>query len=145
MGYDLSNEKGDCISFSSPMWSELRWIGEKWGWNPVGTYFLKDEDSYFDDHILHVGDRYGPYTGNNSQVVIVEDAFAWAAAIERALSDPDLHTILYCMHRENIADYTLASKGSNVTLRLWEYDKDQYEIIMRDFIEFCKNGAFVIS
>jgi len=145
MGYDLSNENGQSTGFNSPMWAELRWIGEKWGWKPNGTYRLKDDDAFYEENIIKIGEYFGPYTTNSGQIVTKEDALAWSLALERALIDPDFSIKLEKMHKENKAHFENTNDSANVKLTLWEFDEKYYHSTIKSFILFCKNGAFVVS
>lgn len=144
MGYDLNNVNGESTGFNSPMWNALLWIGKNWGWEPEGTYKLKDEDAYWDHGILEAGTPFGVYTGNDAKVVTAEDAGAWAAALESAIGDRNFSATVTAWHNEVKSSYQKAADGlTEVVLR--DFKEDEYRSAIMDFISFLRKGSFVIT
>jgi hypothetical protein len=144
MGYDLSSIDGKCTGMSSPIWHMLQWIGKHWGWEPEGTYSLKNDDDFWDNGVVAIGKQFGSYDGNDLKVVSSQDAHAWAEALELALSDKSFGDVVKKMQLRIMNQYK-KYETSMVKLTYKKLQKYEYRELIMDFISFCKRGAFVIS
>jgi hypothetical protein len=98
-----------------------------YGWQPMGTR----APSMTELHGWSTEDWDGTYLTNDGQIVITEDAFSLAAALEKALDDiPDF----------NLDDDALDPNKINP----FEYFAGDEKHQLIDFIKFCRLGSFLI-
>src|SRR5215218_3207224 len=83
MGMGLVNRHNDYIGFSHMVWARILYLAEDYGWQPAGTVSPYDHDDpnseYYSPEPWH-----GGYASNESQMVSVDDACAFADALEKA-------------------------------------------------------------
>ena len=120
--FSISRQK-----FSREAWLKLLSLAMFYGWEPMGTRV----PSITELHGLNIEDWHGSYLTNDGQIVVEEDAFSLALALEKALDDiPDFNLEVYPTDLSQINPFEFfAGEG-----------KQQ----LAEFIEFCWLGSFLI-
>jgi hypothetical protein len=138
MSMDLVNERGT-MHFTVYVWDQILALAamRAYGWKPAGTLAPKDWAS-------DGGGREwsGGYFWNGGQTVTAEDAARLASALERALDDiPDAYS---AWHKavEGKDGGPLIPVGAN--LSPLEALSGENKTAVREFITFCRQGAFEI-
>ena len=145
MGMSLTG-RGDrhfgCNHFTWGCFLELAY---RYGWQPIGTEAPAWEVLGADPPIhADYPDWSGTYFSNDGQFVTDRDASNIAAALERALDDIPDHD---AMEDEEI--YICGTSGYDIQTAQdaspIEWFSGQGKTRVRDFIEFCRAGGFLID
>ena len=141
MGYDLMSYKGEGFRFNLGSWTPVLALAELYGWEPEGTVVTegsyawcgaKDTDTVQVQEFIKSCD--GSYYGNNFQIVIEEDALNLAHALMNAVKElPDEKSYV-----DNYSIYTRQWLINNFS----GLESKKY---LEKFIQFCKDGAFIIG
>jgi hypothetical protein len=128
MIYHLSSQSAiSRQKFSRESWTRVLSLGIFYGWQPMGTRV----PSMSEIHGLNVEDWDGTYLTNDGQIVVTEDAYSLAIALEKSLDDiPDF----------NLEVYPLDLSKTNP----FEYFAGDGKSQLIDFIRFCRLGSFLI-
>ena len=113
----------DRFSCSLVIWDLLQEIGVEFGWAPSGSTYLAQVDAKF---AVPIERNYQPGEAEDLKEVSVEDAMAWANALESALLSPLLVEMLTARAPTGVPHETLI--GS-----------------VREFTEYCYGGAFAFA
>src|SRR5688572_21735964 len=84
MGYDLTNATGTSVRFSGAGWDLALAIAKHYGWRPAGI----PKPATWDE--ARAGPWEDEYWLNASQELTASDAAEMGAALDRAISSPDL-------------------------------------------------------
>jgi hypothetical protein len=158
MGYDLISQSGACHQWKSVGWWYLLNLARSAGWEPTGTIAPAGVDAEEWD---------GNYFRNDGQMVTAGDAEGLADALARLLEDPERRSKADGIGRR--MDLALADGGENaagrypdvitypleffrgmlkhfgqVSVGRWSCSEEN-ERYLRDFIAFCRGGAFRIT
>ena len=77
---DLIDDQGRVHQVRAAYWDFVLWLAEEYGWRPAGTLAPSGvADPDWD----------GGYSENGGQRVVAEDASEFAAALDRAMADPE--------------------------------------------------------
>lgn len=139
MGFELQSDSAAArdFSFGYNGWAMLLELATRYGWEPRGT---EPPGGIGDPN-----DWNGEYCSSDGQRVSTYDAQAMAAAIEKAVADPNVPAMLNQMvaeQRQGIAERSgpeLAASFAGVK------DFGEYLNCLRDFAEFCRDGSFRIE
>ena len=128
MIYHLSSQSAiSRQKFRRESWTRVLSLGIFYGWQPMGTR----APSMTELHGWSTEDWDGSYLTNDGQIVITEDAFSLAAALEKALDD--------------IPDFNLDSDALDLNkINPFEYFAGDEKRQLIDFIKFCRLGSFLI-
>jgi hypothetical protein len=164
----LSN--GNYMYFNLISWPLLLILASDYGWEPMGT--INPYPFYISEHPELEAktnlEWHGDYCGNASQTVTAQDALNLAAALERALDDiPDYTDVLPKMiglkqgetctgcelYQAVNRDFSeLADENQNLSIvvpdphiRALEYFGGENKHLVKNFIIFCRKGAFYIG
>ena len=132
MGMSLCGKQGES-HFNNFNWSRILKLADRYGWQPIGTEAPDWEGIYgtpIHPDYKHPDWR-GTYFSNDGQYVTDRDANSIAAALERALDDIPEH--------DTMEDMQAAQDASPI-----EWFSGQGKTKVRDFIEFCRAGGFLI-
>jgi hypothetical protein len=166
MGMDLHGAGGD-FRFNIFAWGQVLGLAQQYGWEPAGTEMqpmeLRNADGSVDheltEHYMALAvDWDGNYFTNDFQHVSDEDAATIADALERALDDiPDFDS------GEKTKEFTPDEPPDNPVARALlegglkpfvapndllgpaEFFSGEDKQKIRDFIEYCRAGGFVIG
>ena len=139
MGMSLCGKGGD-TQFNIFSWNRILKLAYWYGWQPMGTEAPDWEEIYGTPihpdykHPKH-SDWNGTYFSNEGQFVADRDAGNIAAALERAFDDIPDHDCSI-----SVFDAPTAQDISPI-----EYFSGQGKTRVRDFIEFCRAGGFLID
>jgi hypothetical protein len=174
MGMDLSG-KGGYFRFSQGRWGAVLKLAHEHGWEPAGTvppeFTVYAPDGVTVDEVRTRAERQsyanweGGYFTNDTQVVSDEDAANIADALERALDD-----VPYGGNGDDLLNSTQYQAAQRGELSREELDKVLEQVMerragspprippqtptwyfagekdyLREFITFCRAGAFVIG
>jgi hypothetical protein len=159
MGMDL-NGAGGYLHFSNTSWCKMLELAYGYGWKLAGTepgQWVDPSTGELDEQMYLNPDEWdGSYFGNCFQRVTHEDAAHIADALEQALDDiPDLDTdekwveygptILPTSPVErSLVEEGFAVSGPNESLSPPEFFSGEDKQKVRDFIAYCRAGAFCI-
>jgi hypothetical protein len=157
MSYELHNlSTALSRKFSRPFWAKALELARLYGWQPMGTCLTPGVDF----HKLGAGWT-GTYLTNDGQVVIAEDAYSLAAALDRSLSDipadkieMDWNSVAWLeddlpewfspaereLVEEELQDGLLDSMG--IDPRAFFAGDEKYYLVQ--CIKFCRLGSFEI-
>jgi hypothetical protein len=160
MGMDLHGA-GGYYRFSNTSWRKVLELAFEYGWKPAGTEpgrWVDPSTGELDKQMSPNPDEWdGTYFGNESQWVTDEDAAHIADALEQALDDiPDFDTgekwVMYgptnvptSPVERSLVEEGFAVSGPNGSLSPLEYFSGEDKQLVRDFIPFCRTGAFYIG
>ena len=138
MGFDLSNCEDESY-FRWNIWGfpPIRFLGEIYGWVPMGTTITDSERDKIEDFW---------YDTNDGQVVCEEDASNWAEALTVAIKDLEI-TDTETKGRRIDDDYMVErtkiwNKEPDAIKRYFD-TKEDIEYVGQ-FITFLEKGAFYI-
>src|SRR5688500_14379976 len=152
MGMHLINKQQEEHGFSIMSWYKVLNLAFMCGWVPAGTLPPLEYDDEEGDTAYREWD--GRYHSGERQWITDDDALAFAAALEAGMDDiPDLdlgETIrtplrfgefdLYLNEEETIERVT-----TRYTPNPFEYFSGQRrKQRLREFIEFCRRGGFMV-
>lgn len=128
MIYHLSSQSAIARQkFSKDSWTKLLSLALFYGWQPMGTRVPSMtevhgfESEYWD----------GTYMTNAGQIVVTEDAFSLAIALEKSLDDiPDFNLDVYRIDLKTVTPFEFFAGDGKQQLT--------------DFIKFCRLGSFLI-
>lgn len=138
MGFDFTNENGAYLRFSPSGWALALTLAGQYDWRPEGTSLPGSDES-------EPAEWSGEYATNDGQRVSASDANAIADACERALADPAYQVT---------ALQTLNEINESVAAQVPRYEPERaiepdvakkFRDRLRELIEFCRSGGFVIS
>lgn len=141
MGMDLNSAEGGTRRFSQSTWSSMLKLAYLYGWKPLGTepggWIDPDTGPWY-----HPVSWDGNYTSNDLQWVTEEDAARIAEALENALEDIPDHDV-----GETTVEYgpKMVFTGPGVPGGLLEYFSGAGKQRVRDFVAFCRVGAFFLA
>jgi len=141
MGYDLMNYKGGEFRFTGWAWSPVLGLAELYGWEPMGTVVTEGSHALLgakDTDTVEVQESIksweGSYNSNNCQIVVEEDALNLAHALMNAVKE--------------LPDEKSYVDNDSIPTREWLINKFsglESKKYLEKFIQFCKDGAFVIG
>ncbi len=136
MSMDLVNKAGStrCTVF---FWGQLLGLARMYGWKPAGTQAPRDWSSEEEGRAWS-----GDYVSNSGQIVSAEDAAGLANAMERGLDDiPEFYAAWHKADKdEDGKPWIPAGKKLSPLEALSGENKPE----IREFIAFCRQGAFEI-
>lgn len=140
MGMDLVNETGT-FQFNIFCWENVLALAEMYGWSHAGTQSpVLDEDEQGDFDDWHDG-----YFTNDGQTVTAADALAIADALERALDDiPDHNAIDHKTKKVKTKSGCVDVVPRDAEISPLEALSGTNKPFVREFIVFCRQGAFEI-
>ena len=160
MGMDLSG-RGGYFRFSNTSWCKVLELAYGYGWKPAGTepgQWVDPSTGELAEQLSPDPDKWdGNYITNAAQWVTDEDAASIADALEQALDDiPDSDTgekwVTYGPANlptgpveRSLVEEGLAVSGANGSLSPPEYFGGEAKQRVRDFIAYCRAGAFYIT
>ena len=160
MGMDL-NGAGGYYRFSNTSWCKVLELAYEYGWQPAGTepgQWIDSSTGELDEQMSPNPDEWdGSYFGNCFQWVTDEDAAHIADALEPALDDiPDIDTgekwVEYgptdmptVTVERSLVDEGFTISVPNKSLSSLEFFSGERNQQVRDFIAYCRAGAFYIA
>lgn len=128
MIYHLSSQSAiSRQKFSAESWTRVLSLAMFYGWQPMGTR----APSITELHGMIDEDWNGTYSTNDGQIVVTEDAFSLANALEKSLDDiPDFNLEVYPPDLSKINPF--------------EYFAGDEKRHLAEFIDFCRLGSFLI-
>ena len=136
MGMDLINRQGT-THFTVYVWGKILALARMYGWKPTGTQAPKD---WAEEEEGRVWD--GGYVWNGGQIVIADDAEELADALERALDDiPGFYA---AWHKADISEDGGPLIPVEENLSPLEALSGENKPVVKEFIAFCRQGAFEI-
>jgi hypothetical protein len=160
VGMDLDGA-GGIERFNNTSWCKMLELAYEYGWKPAGTepgQWFNSETGEVDEQMSPDPDEWdGNYFTNDFQWVTDEDAAHIADALERALDDiPDFDTDEKWVNygptnvptspvERSLVEQGLAVSGPNGLLSPLEYFSGEAKQRVRDFIAYCRAGAFFIA
>lgn len=151
MSYEFYNPTTSITrTFSRPFWAKALELAEEYGWQPRGT-----------QPPISGVDWLGGYSTNDGQVVIAEDAFLLAGALEKALADiadanPRFDWEPARWSEESLPDWfspdecALIDEGLQdglfdvIAVHPRDYFAGDEKRLLSQFIRFCRLGSFKI-
>jgi len=133
MGMNLISDVGEEQWISVSGWTSLLMLAERYNWQPEGTTL-----NFEQNELVVPWD--GGYGSNDGQRVSIEDAGAFANALEQALLDPD--------PKDEPVDESLAQSLDEVGFLTARIELVPFLQTNREFIAevvaFCRRGSFII-
>lgn len=127
MSMDLRNKNGNEFCFSTIGWAfYINLAAILYGWEKSGTQAPKEWNA-------SEGPWQGAYDWNAGQIVVTQDALAFAEALEIYLADPQGK-----LNAKGLAKEFSEAVGCEVSV---DENDDEY---IRSFIEFAKSGEFEV-
>jgi hypothetical protein len=128
MIYHLSSQSAiSRQKFRRESWTKVLGLAIFYGWQPMGTR----APSMTELHGLSTEDWDGTYLTNDGQIVVTEDAFSLAMALEKSLDDiPDFNVDYFSLDLDKINPF--------------EFFAGDEKRQLIDFIKFCRLGSFLI-
>jgi len=136
MGYDLKNDRGEELRFSTSGWTLALEIAERHGWNPQGTLVPADWDEEEEWE--------GEYSSMDGQRVSKDDAAGMVKALEKALADAHFAAKTRAAFGELQDEMTAA----NPRYKRIEYslaEAEEFGGRLRELIGFATGSGFVIG
>ncbi len=145
MGMDLNSAKGCTERFGQSTWASMLQLAYLYGWEPLGTephQWIDPETGELDERSQDPDKWDRNYTSNDFQWVTEEDAARIAQALENALEDILDHDV-----GETRVEYgpKMVFTGPGVPTGLLEYFSGAGKQRVRDFVAFCRDGAFFLA
>ena len=160
MGMDL-NGAGGYQRFSNTSWCKMLELAYRYGWKPAGTepgQWVDPSTGELTEQLSPDPDEWdGNYFTNASQWVTDEDAAHIADALEQTLDDiPDFDTdekwveygptnLPTSQVERSLVEQGFAVSGPNESLSPLEFFSGERKQQVRDFITYCRAGAFFIA
>jgi hypothetical protein len=160
MGMDL-NGAGGYQRFSNTSWCKMLELAHMYGWKPAGTepgQWVDQSTGELNEQMSPDPDEWdGSYFTNDFQWVADEDAAHIADALEQALDDiPDFDTNEKWVEygstnlptspvERSLVEEGFVVSGPNESLSSLEFFSGEDKQQVRDFIAYCRAGAFFIA
>jgi hypothetical protein len=112
-------------------------LARQYGWQPQGTEPPEGVES--------PDEWEGEYGSSDGQRVTAADAAALADALTAAVADPNLHVRVIQMDSEQRSEVRRQVGPELAASFVGVRDFEEYRACLREFIEFCRNGAFRIE
>jgi len=136
MGYDLKNERGEELRFSTSGWTLALEIAERHGWNPQGTLAPADWDGEEEWE--------GEYFSMDGRRVSKEDAAGLVKALEKALGDAHFAAKTRATFGE-LQDEEAAGHEGYKRIEYSLAEAEEFGGRLRELIGFARGTGFVIG
>jgi hypothetical protein len=137
MGVDLCSESGEDTGFGYVGWSMVLELARRYGWKPQGT----EPPEGMDDPSTWEGE----YESSDGQRVTAADAEALADALTLAVNGPKLHETVLRMDERDREQVRKQLGPELAASYVGVKDFQEYRESLREFVEFCRKGAFCIE
>jgi hypothetical protein len=139
MGFDLSNSYGGYQRFNGAGWALALTVAERSGWRPAGT---PKPESWDDAN----GPWQGEYAIQCGQQVTREDALAFAAALDRAISSDDfIASAQQSMNELNAEVVRQVPQARSNLGPLATDEAEKFRLRLVELAKFAHQGPFVIE
>jgi len=136
MGVDLTSDSGDDFDFGYVGWSFVLELARRYGWKPQGTEPPEDLDA---------SEWEGEYESSDGQRVTAEDARALAGALSAAIDDPKLHETVLSLDERDRKRVQKQVGPELAASYVGVKDFEEYRQSLKEFVAFCRKGAFRIE